>query len=632
MEPVSEPAILTRFNGMIPSRLVKRNMQPAMDPLRPNPNAAIIPSPATSGIASRANLPNKPTKKRIPKPNIPVECKRCKKKLPSVAALIRHCIFEHHTPTGWKTRAIQKKDIEQYNHLKRKLVCGTCGVCVFDTKEEVRQHMIDEHGLKCHAVPDDTAVKSEDESNKEPEVVQSKSPNAVRSNSPEPAQKRSLPKPNKAEPRASNFLREDMLSDVNNGDRMEAFWRTITSKTLLEWYQHEKPHKCSRKGCQYKFASYEVREQHLRCHAENDPAPDAGNDSTGGAGVGRKRFTFKCIRCDRKFDAWKPCLAHLWHDHQTDLGMLRCLLCEKRFTYVVHALKHLNTHRPKALRDVACRYGCGQKFANAAQRSAHESGQHRKKETGRHGGEEQEIEQEKLRWYSERRCNICKHMFSNTKILSKHIKTVHLQIKPFVCNVCGYKCARKATLNIHIRQHSGLKPLACKSCPFRTADPSALSYHERRHRLDKAYRCGICGSRHTQPSTLRHHMQSQHPLEYQRMKCTLCDFASINAQNLRRHQTNHKAGLIKTNDEDSRPEADGSAQERQGALLHGGRPGVAGVSAIGRVPDNVPEISSDCFLPLESVDSMVHDTGGITIPAAVVTVPAALSEETQFPI
>uniref|UniRef100_A0A182NJ46 C2H2-type domain-containing protein n=1 Tax=Anopheles dirus TaxID=7168 RepID=A0A182NJ46_9DIPT len=628
MEPVPPP-ILARFGGKDSSPLVKRNTQPRLRPLGTSTNGATIPSPTTSGIATGASVANIPANKRNPKPNIPVECKRCKTTLPSAVALIRHCVFEHLSQPGWKTRVLPKKEIDQYKHLKRKLVCGTCGICMFDSKEEVKQHMIDEHGLKCPPVRDDTVARTEDELSMSVELNPSMSPHSVRSYSPESPQRRTLPKPTTEGLQATNFLREEALCDETNSDRMEAFWRTITSKSLLEWYQHEKPHKCSRKGCPYKFASYEVREQHLRCHAENDSTPDGCSNSTDGVVV-RKRFTFKCIRCDRKFDSWKPCLAHLWHDHQTDLGMLRCLLCEKRFTYVVHVLKHLHTHRPKALRDVACRYGCGQKFANAAQRSVHETALHRRKGISHGEEQEQEVEQ-KLRWYSERRCNICKHMFSNTKILSKHIKTVHLQIKPFVCNVCGYKCARKATLNIHIRQHSGLKPLACKSCPFRTADPSALSYHERRHRLEKAYRCQICGIRLTQPSTLRYHMQSQHPQEYQRMKCTLCDYTSINAQNLRRHQANHKAGLIQTNDEDSRPEADGGTRERNGAH-HGGRLGGGCASSIGRAPDNVPEISSDCFLPLESVDSMVHDTGGITIPAAVVTLPAALSEETQFPI
>lgn len=44
-------------------------------------------------------------------------------------------------------------------------------------------------------------------------------------------------------------------------------------------------------------------------------------------------------------------------------------------------------------------------------------------------------------------------------------------------------------------------------------------------------------------------------------------------------------------------------------------------------PNNKNEISTDCFMPLESIDSLPHepavDTGGVTIPAP--------SEDSQFP-
>lgn len=52
------------------------------------------------------------------------------------------------------------------------------------------------------------------------------------------------------------------------------------------------------------------------------------------------------------------------------------------------------------------------------------------------------------RWYSEKICEICNNVFSNAKTLSKHVKTVHNKIKPFICTVCGHKCARKSTLQV----------------------------------------------------------------------------------------------------------------------------------------------------------------------------------------
>uniref|UniRef100_A0A182X8Z5 C2H2-type domain-containing protein n=1 Tax=Anopheles quadriannulatus TaxID=34691 RepID=A0A182X8Z5_ANOQN len=533
-------------------------------------------------------------------------------------------------------KASKKREPEQSRNAKKKYGCGDCGLVRYDTVQEIKQHMMVEHGYvsqKRITYPESEIDEASQDSNEKSSPGPAMKQQPAHGPPCDDEQRAKSNSQSPEEPLTRTRKRKLQLEPSPPSDEEEEkddFLKTVTLKSLTEKFQYEKPHKCSRKGCQYKFASFEVRDQHLRCHAENDSTPDpAADGSDKKATVPRKRFSFKCSQCDGKFDAWKPCLMHLWREHQIDLGMLRCPVCEKRFVYTVHVFKHLQTHRLNDAHDVACRV-CGKKFVNTSQRSVHEA-LHRAKEP--YGDEDELLLQdavEKPRWYAERRCDICKHMFSNSKILSKHIKTVHLQIKPFVCNVCGYKCARKATLNIHIRQHSGLKPLTCKSCPFRTADPSALSYHERRHQNNKAYQCKTCGLRLVQPNALRGHIQTQHPQEYLRMKCTLCDYASINAQNLKRHQANHKAGLIKTHDEDSQPEPgnERGGNHRTPHGLHG--LGVSG--GLGHHPENAPEISSDCFLPLESVDSVVHDTGGITIPAAVVSLPAALSEETQFPI
>lgn len=53
------------------------------------------------------------------------------------------------------------------------------------------------------------------------------------------------------------------------------------------------------------------------------------------------------------------------------------------------------------------------------------------------------------RWYSKKTCEICSNIFANSKTLTKHVKTVHNRIKPFICSVCGYKSARKSTWEVN---------------------------------------------------------------------------------------------------------------------------------------------------------------------------------------
>ncbi|ETN65223.1 hypothetical protein AND_003016 [Anopheles darlingi] len=447
------------------------------------------------------------------------------------------------------------------------------------------------------------------------------------------------------------------------------YLRTLTLKSLDAKIASEHRYRCSCKGCPFRFTTGSVRDQHVRCHV---------NDGTIGSRCAvenaskRRRFNFRCFRCNRKFDTWKPCAAHMWQEHQIDIGLLPCVVCKKRFIYVSHLFLHLQTHRPKHMREIECRV-CGQLFANQGQRAVHEA-LHRKAAQLAATKQQQEKEQQQqqadkkrsqkqqseqvatktetkcnavksdddsdssmenqqpqasgsrdgqVRWYSEQRCPTCKHLFSNSKILSKHIKTVHHKIKPFICNVCGYKAARKYTLTIHMRQHSGEKPLSCQICPFRTADPSALYHHGMRHMNEKSYKCQICGFVAIQAFALKTHIQTQHPLDYERIKCKLCSFASVNPEILKRHRADHLAGLLKTpddeeNGDDSRDGANGGAEEESTAAKKD-------------EPKNAPECSSDCFLPPESVDSVVHDAGGITIPAPVSGVPPDHTEDTQFP-
>lgn len=151
-----------------------------------------------------------------------------------------------------------------------------------------------------------------------------------------------------------------------------------------------------------------------------------------------------------------------------------------------------------------------------------------------------------------------------------------------------------------------------------------MKYHEKRHSKvgvhisssrditnntpisfqDKWYECKFCGLLTIQASALKTHIRLNHPKEYESIKCDLCNFTSVNPELLARHKSDHKAGLIKSEDSHD--------------------------SVSSKRSKNAPESSSDCFLPIESTDSVVHDAGGFTIPA-VINAPVAHSEETQFP-
>ncbi|XP_055618937.1 zinc finger protein 426 [Toxorhynchites rutilus septentrionalis] len=668
--------------GEPPSASRPPTEQTLLSPVKPEVNQ--IDLAAISGEEIQITVPSVSAsviQERSPPQGARFKCKFCPAYTHTAEDFIKHFIM-HFGRNRISYKEMTHEEVRALPNAKEKFVCGICARC-FETRDAVKDHMIKDHGFNeikpreksekvASTVPTVPSVKRklDDEfvdSQKLPlsdssscSSVQKESVNKPPSKSASPVVPQSiisvastatvvLPTPSSSvicksdKPSTSSMqpLQQSgqaqmatitHIQKVNEAEDAELneFLQPMSLKTLKLKLLAGLKLKCPQKGCVYKFETRAKRDVHLKCH-NIEPAhigPGGPGPVGGAAGKEEKKDNFKCYQCGIEFPRWRECSQHLWKQHQVDVNMLKCPVCDVRFDFAVKVYRHLQTHRP--VKAFSCP-SCSKSFATQSHLSVHEmlhKKQRAKQKTGP-GIEEAKNENatnaeneadaedededasnregkptEKLPWYAERKCDICGHMFSTSKILSKHIKTVHHKIKPFICSVCGYKSARKVTLTIHMRQHSGQKPLECKECTFRTADPSALKYHEKRHSKDKWYECKFCGLLTIQASALKTHIRSNHPKEYESMKCDLCNFSSVNPELLARHKSDHKAGLIKS--EDSR---DSVSSKRS---------------------KNAPESSSDCFLPIESTDSVVHDAGGFTIPA-VINAPVAHSEETQFP-
>lgn len=106
---------------------------------------------------------------------------------------------------------------------------------------------------------------------------------------------------------------------------------------------------------------------------------------------------------------------------------------------------------------------------------------------------------------------------------------------------------------IHLRQHLSdetAKTFACPhpECGFRAADPSVMSKHKKIHSKSNVgkYKCldESCNYFAIQATGLKNHMISKHLELYATMKCTMCDFVSVNSERLRRHLNDHEKGLL----------------------------------------------------------------------------------------
>lgn len=147
--------------------------------------------------------------------------------------------------------------------------------------------------------------------------------------------------------------------------------------------------------------------------------------------------------------------------------MFTCKICNTyKSATMVKLLTHMRVHSDT--REYECPE-CGKCFKQASQLRNHRV-MHLDRKTS-----------EVTRWYTSKKCDICGKTYANSKCLKNHIQAVHSKLRPYVCNICGHTSARKAMLEMHLRQHTGAKPFSCEICEYKTGDHNTLRRHIMQH-------------------------------------------------------------------------------------------------------------------------------------------------------
>ncbi|KAJ8925191.1 hypothetical protein NQ315_001377, partial [Exocentrus adspersus] len=366
----------------------------------------------------------------------------------------------------------------------------------------------------------------------------------------------------------NNLAGDKIYIAESNGDT-DKLSKAVSLDLIKHQEKARKKIKCSRKGCNLRFARDDLRQSHEECH------------------IGETVKQFKCPKCEEKFSIWRVCTNHVWKCHKIDLGLLTCPMCSNfKSNSSVRVLNHMATHdeeRPFLCSD------CGKGFKTMVQLKNHEV-THKKPE-------------DMPNWSVMRRCTICERFFANSKCLKKHIQSVHENFRPFICNICGHKTARKAMLELHLRQHTGDKPHECSYCEYRTGDHNCLRKHVMRHLGAKKYSCPHCPYTSIQSAAYKSHINNRHPGQSGAYSCSYCSYTCINFADYSAHLKRHEAAL---------------RESGMIALILIRNFNRTGYSVYyGWIDDIEDDDIQNCFLNSNQIVEETIDTGGVTIPAGL---------------
>lgn len=109
-------------------------------------------------------------------------------------------------------------------------------------------------------------------------------------------------------------------------------------------------------------------------------------------------------------------------------------------------------------------------------------------------------------------CLYCGRYFGQASNLNKHIRVVHLKLKPFSCKTCSKAFAQRSVAKNHFRSvHLGERPFNCTTCHKQFSDKSNLKKHIKLvHLKEKNHGCTLCLKRFGERRSLNDHVSSVH--------------------------------------------------------------------------------------------------------------------------
>uniref|UniRef100_A0A1B0GF66 C2H2-type domain-containing protein n=1 Tax=Glossina morsitans morsitans TaxID=37546 RepID=A0A1B0GF66_GLOMM len=220
-------------------------------------------------------------------------------------------------------------------------------------------------------------------------------------------------------------------------------------KLHMRLHSGEKPYACSQ--CDKRFARGGQLHQHTVSHHQDAPKK------------------FKCEKCSTRFSTSSNLKAHLErHEHGPEHY---CNICNEHFVNEVLLKTHVAKTHYK-LKQVECEV-CKQTIEEE------DLATHMKT----HANVKSHV------------CEVCHSMFMQKSQYNVHMR-MHTGERPYQCQVCCQTFAHSSVLKLHIRKHTGEKPFNCLLCKDDEVAFSQLAHlktHMKKiHNQFKPYMCEGC--------------------------------------------------------------------------------------------------------------------------------------------